>query len=327
MNSTRIWKAAFATIALVAMAALPVSAGGQSEASAGTDSGGETLSVFVSILPQRYFVQRIGGDSVEVSVLVPPGQGPATYEPTPRQMTALGNADAYLRIGVPFEEAFVPRIEANMPNLPVVDTSRTIDKRSIEGHSHEGEEEHDHEAEEHDEGDHDHEEDEHHDEGGRPDPHVWLGPDEVKKQISIIRDTLIDLAPQHESLYRSNYEAFAGDIDELEAELSEYLAPLHGSTFYVFHPAFGYFGDAFGLEQVAIETGGDEPTPAQLERIIEQAQEDGVRVIFVQPEFSQTAANRVAQAIDGAVVQVNPLNPNWLDNMRDIAQALKEGLS
>ncbi len=320
MHAMRIGRFVVTSIAVLVMAALQVSAGGQTEAATGTASEDERLSVFVSILPQRYFAQRIGGETVEVSVVVPPGQGPATYEPTPRQVTALGNADVYLRIGVPFEGAFVPRIEANVPDLPVVDTSRTIDKRSIEGHSH------DDEDEDHDEGEHEDEEHEH-DEGGRPDPHVWLGPDEVKKQIAVIRDTLIDLAPQHESLYRTNYEEFARDIDELSAELSEYLSPLRGSTFYVFHPAFGYFGDAFGLNQVAIETGGDEPTPAQLERIIRQAKEDEVRVIFVQPEFSQTAANRVAQAIDGAVVQVNPLNPDWLANMRDIARALKEGLS
>lgn len=306
-------------VIVVSVVAVAAFAGGQTEGAESATDQSERLSVFVSILPQQYFVQRIGGDTVEVSVLVPPGRGPATYEPTPQQVAALGNADVYLRIGVPFEGAFVPRVRSNVPGLRMVDTSRTIDKRSLEGHSHD-------EGEHHDEDDHA-EADDHDHEGGRPDPHVWLGPDEVKKQIAIIRDTLIDLAPEHETLYRANYDAFVRDIEELKEELTGDLAPVRGGTFYVFHPAFGYFGDAFGLRQVAIETGGDEPTPAQLQRIIEQAKEDGVRVIFVQPQFAQTAAERVAEAIGGAVVKVNPLDPNWLENMRNIARALSDGLS
>ena len=333
----------------------------------------EDISVFVSVLPQTYFVERIGGETVEVSALVPPGRGPATYEPTPRQVTALAGADVYFRIGVPFEARFIPRLEENLPALRVVDSTRNVDKRYFvddEDHDHAGEDHdredddgEDHEDEDHHAGDEDHhggdedhhgeDEDHHgedregegadhgedphesdreaehedeHDHAGAPDPHVWLGPEEVIAQLEVIRDTLIGINPDAADLYRGNYTIFVEEIRALKLELAEYLAPLEGETFYVYHPSFGYFGDAFGLEQVAIETGGDEPTPAQLRRIIDRARTEGVNVIFVQPQFSQNAARRVAEAIDGAVISVNHLNPDWFEMMRTIATALKEGL-
>lgn len=330
----------------------PLYAGGRQEApgsenrpgaSENPADGAETVSVFVSVLPQTYFVERIGGDTVRVTALVPPGRGPATYEPTPRQVSALGAADLYFTVGVPFEASFLPRIEESLPDLRIVDSARDVEKRYLDAHDHE-EDEHDeggHDEEGHDEDDHgddDHDEDDHaeeheadhddddHDHAGAPDPHVWLGPEEVLRQIAVIRDTLIDLNPEFAGLYRENYTRFAEEIRALQSELAAELAPLEGETFYVYHPSFGYFGDAFGLEQVAIETGGDEPTPAQLRRIITAAREDEVRVIFVQPQFSQSAAQRVAEAIDGAVVSVNHLNPDWFEMMRTISETLREGL-
>jgi zinc transport system substrate-binding protein len=342
----------------VAAGAVVAEGQGESEAAAqpesGTDGG---LAVFVSIQPQKYFVERIAGDAAEVSVMVPPGKEPHSYEPTPRQVAALSEADVYFRIGVPFEQAFIPRIERSLEDLPVVDISANIEKRRLaahdhdhgdEGHDHdhEGEdhdhEEHDHEGEDHDhdheEHDHDHEGDDHHHEGedhdhdhdheaeGAIDPHVWLGPLEVRAMAAEIRDTLVSISPENADAYRENYAELAADIDELHARLSDQLAPFDGETMFVFHPAFGYFADTYGLEQEAVETGGNEPSPAQLERIIEEAQEEGVRVIFVQPQFSQDSAQRVAQAIDGAVVPINPLAEDWLSNMQTIADRIEEGL-
>ncbi len=318
-------------------------AGGSQEAAAPEARSGE-LTVFVSILPQTYFVERLGGETVNVTALVPPGRGPATYEPSPRQVTALAAADVYFSIGVPFEAGFLPRIQENLPQLLIVDSARNVEKRYLESHDHD--EEHpegdEHHADEHDAdhngdeaGDHGAGHSKEHDDAhvedgphgrGRPDPHVWLGPREVLQQIAVIRDTLIDLNPGKEELYRSNHDELAREIRALEAELREELSPLRGETFYVYHPSFGYFGDTFGLEQVAIETGGDEPTPAQLQRIISRAREEEVKVIFVQPQFSQTAANRVAEAIDGAVISINHLSPDWFETMRSIARALEEGL-
>ncbi|MFW5728952.1 MAG: metal ABC transporter solute-binding protein, Zn/Mn family [Spirochaetota bacterium] len=302
---------------------------------------GETIEVFVSVLPQRYFVERIAGDRARVTVLVPAGSSPATYDPTPRQVNAIGNADVWFRIGVPFEEGFLPEIRDNLPDLRIVDTREGIELRQIDDHTHADEGDDNAEDEHHHEGEDDHAEDEHaedghaegdqaedghHDEGGSPDPHIWLGPEEVKRQAATLRDALVSMDPDNSDAYRQGYAAFAEDIDELEAELEKTLEPLRGESFFVYHPAFGYLLDGYGIEQVAIETGGVEPTPQQMREMIRRGQAEGARVVFVQPEFSQTAARRVAEALDAEVIEVNPLAPDWLTNMRRLGERIREGV-
>jgi zinc transport system substrate-binding protein len=312
---------------VLAVATSVVFAGGQGESEAAAQAESEAndeLHVFVSIQPQKYFVERIAGEEAEVAVMVPPGKEPHSYEPTPRQVAALSEADVYFRIGVPFEEAFLPRIERSLEELPVVDISGKIDKRRLDTRDH-GQEDHGEAEHDREEG-HDREEEHDHREEGALDPHVWLGPLEVKAMAAEIRDTLITLRPDKAATYRKNYAAFAADIDELHVRLRDQLAPYEGQTMFVFHPSFGYFADTYGLDQEAVEIGGSEPSPAQLERIIEEAQAEGVRVIFVQPQFSRDSAERVSRAIDGAVVPINPLAEQWLSNMQTIADRIQEGL-
>lgn len=268
----------------------------------------EHLSVFVSILPQRTFVERIGGDRVDVQVMVEPGKSPATYSPTPRQVSALGGADVFFTIGVAFERTFLPSIRKNLKDLRIVDTSEGIEKRFIEGHDHEEDDDHGHEDEE-------------------PDPHVWMSPVLVKQQAYTIADTLTDLDPEGAGYYRENLSDFIAELDALDAELAEILEPFRGQTLFVYHPAFGYFADRYGLEQAAIETGGKEPSPAVLEEVIEHAREEGVKVIFVQPEFPADSAKAVANAIDGAVITVAPLSPDYFESLHTITREVSEALA
>lgn len=261
----------------------------------------QNLTVFVSILPQKYFVEKIAGERVNVEVLVPPGKDPATYEPSPQQITGLGGAKALFSIGVPFEKAFLPKISNTLNQLKIVDTSVGIDKLMIEAHSHDDEEEH------------------HEDELEVPDPHVWLSPSLVKIQAKNIYDALIELDHSGKSDYKKGYDSFIIELDELKTKLGKTLKPFSGSTLFVFHPAFGYFADEFGLVQVAIETGGKEPAPAKLTEIIEYAKKEKVKIIFVQPEFSQKSAKTIAQAIGGSVVMLSPLNPDYINNLKSIS--------
>ncbi len=148
----------------------------------------------------------------------------------------------------------------------------------------------------------------------------------MKRQASTIRDALVDLRPGQRETFEANYRAFAAEIDRLDAEIRRTLEPVAGGTFYIFHPNLGYFAHEYGLEQDSIETGGDEPTPQQLSRLIAQAREEGAKVIFVQPEFSQEAAKRLADAIGGTVVGLDTLNGNWPAVMRETAERIREGL-
>src|SRR6056297_2689555 len=269
-------------------------------------------TAFVSILPQRYFVERIGGPSVEVNVMVPPGKSPATYEPSPKQVFKLGRAELFFTIGVPFEQAFIPLIKDEMKSLRIIDTSRGIEKRSIHADEALENDEHGHSDVDSDE---------------QMDPHIWLAPPLVEVQAAHIRDGLIEVNPEKDSLYRRNYQSFVKELQKLDNDLRQILEPVKGSTILVYHPSFGYFAETYGLSQIAIEMGGKEPSSRELQRVIRTAQKHNSKVIFVQPEFSRASAERVAKAIDGAVVEVAPLKPQYMENMRSIAQSIRDGFT
>ena len=270
------------------------------------------INVQVSILPQKYFVERIGKEHVHVDVLVKPGKSPATYSPSPEQMKKLASSHLYFRIGVPFENGIVQKLEA-IAGLRVIDTRQGIVLRQMEKH---GDDEHD---TDHDDGQANH----HH--AGR-DPHIWMSPGTIKIQARTIFNTLSQIDPGARDDYKNNYECFVRDLDDLDNRLKMILKDLKGGNLFVFHPAFGYFTDAYGLKQVAIETMGKAPKGKALSEIIKLAKEEKTRVIFVQPQFDRNAAQKIASAINGAVVSIDPLAYDYLVNMENIAQAVAGAL-
>ena len=272
-------------------------AGGQREA--GEE---KKMKVFVSILPQVYFVDRVGGRRVETEVLVQPGHSPATYEPTPRQMARLAGARVFFRIGVGFENALLPKIESILKNLDIVDTREGISLRALEGYG------------------------EHSSRGDGLDPHIWLSPVLVKRQAETIRDTLISVDPEGEREYMANYTAFAEELDAFHRRIQALLSPFKGKELFVFHPAYGYFTDVYGLKQAAVETGGTEPSARQLAHFIELARERGVKVIFVQPQFSGVGALAVAGAVGGRVETLDPLSGDYLRNLEEMARKIAGAL-
>lgn len=320
--------------------------------SAGSQQDVAKIVVFTSIVPQTYFVKRIGGERVEVQALVKPGSSPATYEPSPRQMAALSDAKLFFRIGVPFENGFIPKIEGVTKGLHVVDTRNGIELRKMTAHHHHDEHnheeddhhkhhDHDHDAHagHHDEHEHDHDEhghddhhedehkhEEHHHHHGGKDPHIWLSPRLVKIQARTIADALIEVDPESKALFEKNLNAFLSDLDQLDSELADALAPVSGKTFMVFHPAWGYLADDYGLKQESIEIEGKDPSAQRLAQITEMAKDEGVRVIFVQPQFSKESATNIADGIGGAVIAIDPLSPDYLKNMQHIANTVREAL-
>jgi zinc transport system substrate-binding protein len=289
-------------------------AGGGGEDSSG-NSVGSHHSVFVSILPQAFFVERIAGQRVQAEVLVKPGQEPHTFEPTPQQMARLAEAAAYYRIGVEFENNLMPRIESTMKHLVVVDCREGITLRSMDAQGHDGEPDGEEHTEGEDPGEH-----------GGTDPHVWLSVRNAVRIAATIHESLVRLDPQGKDIYDKGYNRLAGDLEDLDRHLAQILAAVKGKPFFVFHPSFGYFADDYGLEQIAVETGGAEPSARQLARLIEQAESAGVRVIFVQPQFSQKSAQTIATEIGGAVVPIDPLARDYIENLERLARAVQEGL-
>jgi zinc transport system substrate-binding protein len=256
----------------------------------------DRLQVTVSILPQRYFLERIGGEHVSVSVMVLPGESPATYEPSPEQLRSLSEAEAYVSIGVPFENAWLDRIASANREMMMVDTTEGIDRMPMGGS------------------------------GDNPDPHIWLSPRLVKIQARTITEALKELDPEHEATYQANLERFLDDIEALDADIRQSLSDLERRKFMVFHPSWGYFARDYNLEMIAIEVGGQEPSAAELAELIARAKEENIQVIFAQPEFSTKAAETIAEAIDGQVLLIDPLAPDWLSNMREVADTFAEVL-
>jgi zinc transport system substrate-binding protein len=283
----------------------------------------DQVSVFVTIAPQKYVVQQICKNLVGVQVMVPPGADPHTYEPKPKQMVAISKAKLYFAIGIEFEKANLKKIVSTNPRLKVVHTDQGIEKIPMAAHHHHDEEEdHNRNGGHHEEGEHG----ESHDDHGGLDPHIWLSPPLVKVQARAILSALQEIDPSHRNVYSANYKDFVSRIDELDAELRKTFAGREGLEFMVFHPAWGYFAHAYGLEQVPIEVEGKNPKPAQLKELIKHAREKGIKVIFVQPQFSAKSAEIVAREIEGQVVFADPLAEDWMANLRDVADKFKEAL-
>jgi zinc transport system substrate-binding protein len=281
----------------------------------------EKLPVYVSIAPQKYFVQQIGKELVDVQGMVKPGASPHTYEPKPRQMADISKTKICFAIGVTFEEVWLKKIAAANPKMKVVRTDQGIEKIPMPAyHCHAQADEHHDESDYHEMGAPDE------DQRGGLDPHIWLSPPLVKVQARTIRNRLQAIDPSQRAVYAANYQQFISQIDRLDLELKTILKGKQGLQFMVFHPSWSYFAHAYGLEQVSMEIEGKTPKPAQLKDLIKHAREKKIKVIFVQPQFSTKSAELVAKAIDGQVVFANPLAENWLANMRQVATKFRDAL-
>jgi zinc transport system substrate-binding protein len=271
-------------------------------------------TVFVSLLPQRFFMQQICKDSVAIEVMVEPGANPHTYEPKPSQMKKLASSRAYFAVGISFEDSWLEKFTGVNPNLKVVHTDTGIDKLTMaDHHDEDGQPEEDLHGEAH------HAEDHH----GGPDPHIWLSPALVKKQAETMKNALTGLFPDKDAFFQANLDAFIKEIDVLDAHLRALLRGKEGMRFMVFHPSWGYFARDYGLEQVAVEVAGKEPKPHQLRQLIELAREQNIHVIFTQPQFSAKSARLLAKEISGEVLPLDSLAEDWLTNMRLVAESLR----
>ena len=269
---------------------------------------GEPVRVIVGIDPQLYFVKQLGGDLVTVTSLLPSGSFHGVYEPNAAQMKKLSEAQMFVRSRVEYEEAWWSKIQAANQEMLVVDATAGIE--FLKGHHHHDEQ--------------DAEEDETKEAGD--DPHVWLSPRLAKMQIENIYQGLITVDPENEAAYASNKNGLLKAVDELDRKIRAQLAELETRTFMVFHPAWSYFAAEYDLKQIAIEAEGKEPSAAELAEFIKIAQEEQVKVIFVQPQTSSRTANIIAKQIGAKVELLDPMSADWLKNLRRTAEALSSAL-
>jgi len=245
-------------------------------------------------------------------VMVPPGASPHTYEITPDQMVRLSSAKMYARVGPPmeFEVVWMDRLIAANRNMLVVDCSQGIEFIEAAEDTHEDEDE-------------EHENEEEHVHTGA-DPHIWLSVRNAQIMVANICAGLSQVDPTNAEHYERNCATYVDSLSQLDRELTESLAGLVNRTFIVYHPAFGYFARDYNLTQIAIEQGGSEPDAQYIVRLIEEAREHDIHVLFVAPQFSTRSAEVVADEIGGDVVIIDPVARDYIPNMRAIAAALQQ---
>lgn len=273
--------------------------------------GKDRLTVGVSILPQKYLVERIAGDRVDVIVLVGSGFNPSTYEPKPKQLTRLSRAQLFFLTGVPFERKWISVFKDVNKEMKLVPLPAGIKRRLFPDSTA-----HQHNAK-HDQKDNNHD---------KWDPHFWLNPVYAKMAAASIKDSLLTEDPGNAEFYRDNYEVLAQELTALNERIAAKLAQTRQKQFLVFHPSWGYFADAYGLSQVAIEVQGRQAGAKTLNNIINNVKQMDAKVIFVQKQFNDKDAKMIAQQTGVKLVQIDPLAEDYIKNMELASAKFYEAL-
>jgi len=269
----------------------------------------DKLLIAVSIPPQAWFVSQIADDKADVLILVPPGQNPHNYEPTPKQIKSLSKASAWVLSGTEFEISLRPKIQKLFPDLFIIDGTEGVEFRYLTGHE-------DHEC---DDPSHAHDINS----SLEIDRHTWLGYDPAILMAMKIASSLAVLDNKNNDYYFERMDDLIKKIDNVYNRLRVTLAPLEGKSVFVYHPSFGYFLDDFGIIQEAVEIEGKEPTARQLNELMERIKEEKPAAIFVQKQFPANAAKTIADTVGAKVIELDPLAQNWLENIMHIGQEFK----
>lgn len=263
--------------------------------------GGERQRIVsVTVLPLQYFAGQIAGDKFEINCVVPAGNNPEAYDPSPSQLAAVDRSEAYFRTGgLGFEVAWLDKLCRNNPGMKLYDMSAGIDLLR---------DTHDHDApgEPHEEG---------------FDPHIWSSPRQARAIARNMYDAFVELDPDNRDYYRQNYGTLLAEIDRVDSLLTAVLEPVRGQTFVIYHPSLSYLARDYGLRQLSVEHNGKTPSAYYMKQLVDTARACGVDVIFIQKEFDVKQVQMLAGELDCRVVPVNPLNYDWSDELEHIAYA------
>ena len=257
--------------------------------------------LFVSILPLKYFTDKIVGNTYKVEVTVPPGVGPETYSPTPKQIMLLSEANAYFSIGyLGFEQSWLENFRSTNPDLQIFITSKDINLIR-DGEQH---------------GEHVHSQ--------GVDPHIWSSPKAAVQIAKNICNGMIQIDPGNSEFFRKNLSVLLTEIGKVDSTVITLIAKASSKKFIIFHPALGYFARDYGLTQLSIEFDGKVPSPRHLQTVIETAKSENIRFIIIQKEFDQKNAEIIAKETGSKIVQIDPLDYNWPQQIISIAEKLSD---
>lgn len=261
----------------------------------------QQATLTVSIEPLRYFTEAIAGDKFQVTSMVPEGSNPETYDPTPQQLVTLSQSVAFLRIGyIGFEQVWAEKLQSNAPNVKFFNLSEGVNLIREDDIHH---------------GNHSH--------PGGVEPHIWSSTQNAYIIADNIFHALCTLDADHTAYYKENLAKLKQEIARTDNEIHTFLQNT-SCAFLIYHPALSYFARDYGLEQICIEEGGKEPSPAHLQALIRRCKEKHVQVIFVQKEFDTRNAEIIARETGAKIVSINPLSYKWQKEMTTVAKALSE---
>ena len=260
-----------------------------------TDSAANKPIVAVTIVPEQTFVEAVCGDLAEVIAMVPPGNSPETYEPTAADIEQFSKASLYFSIGVPVEEASIMPCVGDTKVVSLQDkVSEVYPERIFES--------------------------------GERDPHIWLSPKRVKVMIEVIASEMCGLDPANKDTYNANAQAYIEQLDELDSQISASLEGVQNKTIIVYHPAFGYLCDDYGLTMFALEEEGKEATVSHLQDMIDLAKSENIKVIFYQDEIDSSQSEAFAEELGGKTIQLSPLAANYIENLKNMAETMAEAM-
>lgn len=262
----------------------------------------KTPVITVSLLPQKKFIEKIAGNDFKVNVLIPPGASPAAYTLLPSQLKDISNSVLWFRMGyIGFELSWKDKISQANTKMKVVNLSEGIDliaqkTKEINGQKiYVG-----------------------------VNPHIWLSPVLVKQMAKVILNELISIKPEKKKEYTENFLIFQKECDILDARLKEMLKDYKGKKFILYHPSLSYYARDYGLVQYSIEAGGKEPTSQHLRKLVDMAKSEGIKTVYIQNDLDKEHALVFADEIDGKVIAIWPLNPEWEDNLLYMTNLLIE---
>lgn len=291
--------------------------------------------VSVSVPPQKYFVEKIAANTLDINVIIPAGVDEHNFDFKPATMQRLEKSDIYFTIGLEFERVFADKFQSNFKNLQVIDTGKDLRNLATshthskddhdEHHNHAGYDDHDHDEHAHGKDKHHaHKHSNSHETHGENDPHIWLDPILVKIQASTIAKALIAKYPQNKALYEANLAQFQAELDALNAEISALFEKSKNKKFIIYHPSLGYFAARYHLVQIPVEIEGKEPKTKDLQRLMSVAKKENIKTIFVQKGFSQNAAKSLAKELKASVVELNHLSDDYSKNLLEIAKKIAQ---
>ncbi|HPN89046.1 MAG TPA: zinc ABC transporter substrate-binding protein [Candidatus Omnitrophota bacterium] len=270
----------------------------------------QKLSVITTIEPFAYFIEEITKEKAVVSVMIPSGANPHTYEPLPSQLTGLSSADLYVKVGsgIEFETTWMDKLISLNKKMKICNASNGIPLIPMEEHGEKEANDHKHKHTE------------------KFDPHIWTS---LKNAIIIIENilkSLIAIDPSHKDIYTQNAQNLTLKITACIKEIEKQTSHLENKTLLVFHPAWGYFAKDFGLKQKSVEKYGKESTPQKLARLIKDAKRNNIKIIFASPQFSQKSARIIAQEINGTVHLIDPLSKNYIESLKTMINILTKNI-